>query len=94
MRKKITWNFLFESCYDNNTTKESRESIIFRYDDKYYIGFAECGSVKLFPYPDWWHNYIILSKKMSYEEMFFIIKQLKEISTPKVKNIEKATEQK
>lgn len=94
MRKKITWDFLFESCYDKNTTKESRESIIFRYDDKYYIGFAQCGSVKLFPSPDWWHNYIIISKKMSYKDMFFIIKQLKEIDTPKVKNIEKATEQK
>ena len=90
--KKVTWNFLYKYSYDKNVTKKSKESIIYRYDDKYYIGFAKNGSVKLFPYPDWWNNFIIISKKMSYEDMFFILQQLKEIITPKVENLEKAVE--
>lgn len=90
--KKITWEYLFKYSYDKNIIKDSKESIIFRYDDKYFIGFAKNGSVKLFPAPDWWHNFIIISKKMSYEDMFFILKQLKEIITPKIENLEKAVE--
>lgn len=94
--KKITWKYLFEYSYDKNISKEkeSKESIIFRYDDKYFLSFTKCGSVKLFPYPDWWQNYIIISKNMPYEDMFYIIQQLKEIITPKIENLEKAVEQK
>ena len=90
--KKITWEFLYKYSYDKNITKESKESIIFRYDDKYFLGFTIYGSVKLFPAPDWWQNFIVISKKMSYEDMFYILKQLKEIITPKIKTLEKAVE--
>lgn len=91
--KKITWEFLWKYCYDNNVVKESKESIIFRHDDKYFLGFVNDGRVKLYPAPDWWQNFIIVSKKMSYEEMFFIMKQLKELTTPKT-TLEKAVEKK
>ena len=94
MKKKITWEYLWKYCYDNNVTKDKdKESIIFRHDDKYFLGFAKHGSVKLFPAPDWWQNFIIISKKMSYEEMFFIMKQLKELTTPKT-TLEKTVENK
>lgn len=90
--KKITWSFLYRYSYSKNVIKDSKDSIIFRYDDKYFLGFVRDGRVKLYPAPDWWNNFVIISRNMSYEDMFFIIKQLKEITTPKFKNLEKAVE--
>jgi len=89
--KKITWEFLLKYSYGR---KRRSNSIIFRQQDNYFIGFNRFGFVKLFMCPDWWKDYVIISKNMSYEDMFEIIKQLKEQLTPPTKNLKELAEQK
>ena len=74
MKKKITQKYLLKYAYSKKK-KPADSSIVFRHTNRYYIGFNKSGQVKLFDYPDWDENIVVLSRKMSYEDMLDIIKK-------------------
>lgn len=85
--KKITWEYLFKYCCGK---KKICDSIFYFIKDKYYIGFSRAGQMKLYQNPNWWEKFIILNRKMSYEEMLDVMQQLKRSEKDKFYNLRKS----